>query len=105
MPSTCPCGQKFDMNHAMNCQRGGFVIMRHNNLRDFEANLLKSMHNDVEIEPSLQNITNEQITGNTNDEARPDIRARGVWRAGQNSFFDIRLTNVNANSQKHQTNS
>ena len=19
MPSTCPCGQKFDLNHAMNC--------------------------------------------------------------------------------------
>ena len=37
------------------------------------------------------------------DEARPDIRTGGVWRQGQNAFFDIRLTNVNANSQKHQT--
>ena len=26
-----------------------------------------------------------------------------MWRPGQNEFFDIRLTNVNANSQKHQT--
>ena len=26
-----------------------------------------------------------------------------VWRPGQNAFFDIRLTNVNENSQKHQT--
>ena len=31
------------------------------------------------------------------------MRARGVWRQGQNAFFDIRLTNVNPNSQKHQT--
>ena len=61
------------------------------------------MHNDVEIEPALQKITNEKIPGNTNDEARPDIRARGVWRPGYYAFFDIRLTNVNANSQKHQT--
>ena len=66
---------KFDLNHAMNCKRGGFVIVRHNNVRDFEANLLKTMHNDVEIEPALQEIMNEKIPGNTNDEARPDIRA------------------------------
>ena len=103
MPSTCPCGQNFDLNHAMNCKREGFVIMRHNNIRDFEANLLKTMHNNVEIEPVLQEITNEKMPGNTNDEARPDIRARGVWRSGQNAFFNIRLTNVNANYQKHQT--
>ena len=37
----------------MNCKIAGFVIMRHNNVRDFEANLLKTMHNDVEIEPAL----------------------------------------------------
>ena len=57
----------------------------------------------VEIEPTLQEITNEKIPGNTNDQARLDIRARGVWKSGQNAFFDIRLTNVNAISQKHQT--
>ena len=34
------CGQKFDITHAMNCKRGGIVILRHNNIRDFEANLL-----------------------------------------------------------------
>ena len=42
------------------------------------------------------------IPCNTNDKARPDIRARGMWRPGQNAFSDICLTNVNANSQKHQ---
>ena len=62
----------------MNCKRGGFIIMRHNNVRDFEANLLKRMDNDIEIEPALQEVTNEKIPGNTNDEARPDIRVRGV---------------------------
>ena len=41
--------------------------MRYNNIRDFEANLLKTMHNDVEIEPAPQEITHEKIPGNTND--------------------------------------
>ena len=34
-------------------------------------------------------------------DARPDLRARGVWRQGQNAFFDIRLTNTKAPLQKH----
>ena len=30
MPSKCPCGQKFDVTHAINCKRGEYVITRHN---------------------------------------------------------------------------
>ena len=47
-------------------------------------------------------IIKEQ-TDDLKNKARPDIRARGVWRQGQNAFFEIRLTNVNAKSQKNQT--
>ena len=91
MPSKCPCGQKY---------LSRFVVMRHNNVRDFEANLLNTIQNDVEIEPALQKIGNERIGGRTEDEVRPNIRARVVWRQGQNAFLDIQLTNVNANSKK-----
>ena len=45
----------------MNCKRGGFIIMRHNDIRDFEANLLKRVRNDVEIEPPLQLLTHENL--------------------------------------------
>ena len=72
-------------------------------LWDFEANLLNTIQNDVEIEPALQKIDNERIGGSTENEARPDIRARMVWRQGQNAFLDIRLTNVNANLKKNRT--
>ena len=54
MRSKCPCGQKYNLNHDVNCKRGGFVVMRHNNVRGFEANLLNTIQNDVEIEPALQ---------------------------------------------------
>ena len=99
MPTKCPCGQKYVLNHTMNCRTGGFVVVRHN-ARDFEANILKTIQNDIEIEPARQKIYNKRTDGHTGNEARPDIRARGVWRQGQNAFFDIRLTSVNNNSQK-----
>ena len=53
LPSKCACGQQYDVTHALNCKKGGFVIIRHNNIRDFEANLLKKVCSDVETEPQL----------------------------------------------------
>lgn len=105
LPSKCPCGQRFDVTHAMNCKRGGFVIMRHNDIRDFEANLLKRVCNDVEIEPPLQPLTNEHLErGAINtDSARLDVRARGFWRRGQNAFIDVRVTNPGAATQSQKS--
>ena len=34
LPSMCACVSRFDVQHAMNCNKGGFVIKRHNNVRD-----------------------------------------------------------------------
>ena len=60
------------------------------------------MCKDVEIEPPLQPVTEERLTASTliGDEARPDVRARGFWRNGQNAYFDIRVTNADAESQR-----
>ena len=100
MPSKFPCGQNYNLNHAMHCKRDGFIDMRHNNVRDFWTNLLTTIQNDVEIEPALQKIDNESIEGHTGDEARLDIRVLGEWWQVENAFSDIRSTNVKASSQK-----
>ena len=34
LTSKCPCGSKFDVCHALSCGRGGFLIMRHDEIRD-----------------------------------------------------------------------
>ena len=59
IPSKCVCGERFDVNHAMICMKGGFVVQRHNELRDLEAELLNLVCKDVETEPVLQDITGE----------------------------------------------
>ena len=57
--------------------------MSHNNVRDFEAEMLSKIVNDVETEPELQLVTGEIIEGLSGNASRPDIKARGVlWRAG-----------------------
>ena len=84
LPSTCVCGHAFDINHAMNCKRGGFVTIRHNEVRNFEATLLSKVCCDVEVEPSLQPLTGEVMQAGVTkgDQARLDVRARGFWRRG-----------------------
>ena len=85
--SQCPCSHQYNVNHALYCKRGGFVIIKHNNIRDSEANLINQVYSDVEVEPHFQSINWENINGLTGDDARPDIRARSVWQNEQNAFF------------------
>ena len=93
MPGTCPCG------HALNCKKGGFVTIRHNNITDYEGNLLTKIHTDVETEPSLQPIEGEIVNGIPGDNDKPGVRASGIWRDGKNAFFDVRITNTNSASK------
>ena len=45
----------------MACERVGFIIQRHNELRDLEAEMLRMVCSDVEVEPVLQEVTGETI--------------------------------------------
>ena len=60
----------------MMCQRGGFIIQRHNELRDLEVEMLRMVCNDVE-EPVLQGVTAETLNHGANKapDARFDIHA------------------------------
>ena len=48
---------------CMICMRGGFVIQRHNELRDLEPELLNMVYKDVATEPLLQDIRDLKIQG------------------------------------------
>jgi hypothetical protein len=108
LPTTCPCGKKFDVTHALSCGKGGFVIERHDSIKNTLTTMLTKVCLDVESEPHLIPITKKTFTNktaNTKDEARPDIKAKSFWQRGQTAFFDVRVTHVNSESQKHQSTS
>ena len=44
----------FTVEHALSCPRGGFLFVRHNEIRDCIAHLLKEICHDVCVEPVLQ---------------------------------------------------
>ena len=48
-------------------------------------------------------LEGEIITDLTSVNARPDVRARGFWREGQNAFFNVRITKTNSESPRHLT--
>ena len=104
LPTNCVCGQKFNMDHALQCGNGGYVIRRHNRIRDLFAHLLNEVAAGVHTEPSLETLTGEalQNRANTRDEARPDIAARGFWQECAMAFFDVKVFNPFATTHLNQ---
>ena len=81
LPNKCVCDQDYTVEHALNCSRGGFISTRHNDVRDFTAELLSEVCKDVAVEPVLTPLTGEKFalkTANKEDHARLDVSARGV---------------------------
>ena len=93
IPSTCSCGSKMDIQHAMSCKKGRFITIRHNDL-------LTEVCKDVDIEPQLLPVmgeTFENRTANTSNEASVDKKSRGFWVRDQQAFFDVRVFDPNPN--------
>ena len=107
LPTTCACGSPFSIDHCLNCHQGGFIISRHNGIRDLTAKLLSEVCHHVMVEPSMQPLSGESLhprTAITSDNARLDIRADGFWDcAWQRVFFDVRIFNPTAQSCCNQS--
>ena len=97
LATTCVCGKANDIDHSLTCKKGGFVTMRHNALRNAEAALMKEVCRDVEVEPELIPVDDEELQRSTTsqDKARLDISARGLYGQMERVFFDVRVTHPN----------
>ena len=71
----------------MSCKKGGFVTIRHNDLR---TKIVSEVCKDTEIEPKFLSLSGKELIGRTtnlSNEARLDIKAHGFWKRGQQIFF------------------
>lgn len=98
-PSFCACGAKNTIDHTLVCMKGGFVSLRHNALRDLNAELQREVCKDVVVEPQLLPLEQDlEISGTSANRAAPDISSRGLWSTFQRTFFDVRVLHPNAPS-------
>ena len=74
--------------------------MRHNRIRDMEADLMREVCHNVQIEPELLPIESDRLSrgSNTAEKARLDVAGVGVWGAYEKTFLDIRIMHPNAPS-------
>ena len=75
-----------DVQHAMSCKKGGFVTLRHNDMRELTANLLVEVCKDVDIKPQLLPETGETFqnrTANISNEVIVNIRSMGILDVGR----------------------
>ncbi|CAB0005423.1 unnamed protein product, partial [Nesidiocoris tenuis] len=98
LPSSCDgCGAAFDLNHALNCKKGGLVKRGHDSVRDDCLEIAKLVWGGAVREPVLRN-------GNDGSpELVADMKLHGVWDSVRPAFFDHRIINADAASHSSRT--
>ena len=100
-PLKCECGNNFTVEYTLSCARGGFPTIRHDEIRDLTAHLLREVCNDVRIEPELQPVPPNQLSGATANSqygARIDISANSAWEGRHENV--LRRESLHAPSNK-----
>ena len=64
-PTHCTYGEPFSITHALSCPKVGYLSIRHKEMRDLTADLLSEVCHSVSIEPHLQPMSGEVLSGST----------------------------------------
>ena len=94
----------FTVEHALSCPRGGFLFVRHNEIRDSIAHLLKKICHDVSVEPAWPSaidwgsLSYHSVV--VDDGAHLGTGLGGV--SHQCVFFDVRVFNPYTPSYQYQ---
>lgn len=100
-PFHCGCGVKNSLDHTLKCMKGGYVAMRHNAVRDINAEFQKEVCRDVVTEPQLIPLKNEIVNGTQADQAATDVSSRGMWSTFERTFFDVQVIHPNCPSYQN----
>ena len=84
--------------HTLSCPTGGYPSIRHNELRDITAVLLKEICSDITVEPPLQSLTGEASAVHDNKHSWRGSQIvhqckRFLGRRFERAFFDVRVFN------------
>jgi len=115
LPHRCEgCGERFSVEHAMSCKKGGLVMLRHNDVVAEWHHLCAKALGSTAItdEPLIhtsRDVRQAGANGNGNGnvttpqpELRGDIAAHGFWRRGTTTIFDVRITDTEVASNRGQ---
>ena len=107
LPTACVCGQPFHVDHALSCSHGGYLGLRHNEVRDLLGEVLEDTCVNVCLEPALKPLEGEKLSpsANSTENARVDIQAGGFWGASRHerAYFDVRVFYPHARSHCHRS--
>ena len=82
LASKCVYGEKYTICHTLSCKKGGFVVQRHDGVRNLLTSLIGKVCTNVEVEPQLQPLDNERFnlrSAVTSPKARLDFKADFSW--------------------------
>ena len=106
LPSRCDgCQQRFTVEHALQCKKGGLIHSRHDDFaqewHELCAKALKP--SNVSDEPAIPHAQTQGTQGNRAPlppDLRGDIGAHGFWQRGRTAIFDVRITDTDAPSYR-----
>jgi len=120
LPRMCDgCGETFTVEHALNCKKGGFVGIRHDDCRDEFGDLCSKALTSARVttEPMIHYGGNERVTRQTNgasntsnnnnssthgEEQRGDLGVHGFHTRQMTTIFDFVITNTDGPSYGRQ---
>ena len=99
MPATCDgCGAAFNLEHSLDCRKGGLVIQRHNEIRDALGDLASIAFRNGIKEP----VVKEANIRDGTPALIADISIRGLWEPQAVALLDVRVVDTDAPSHIHR---
>jgi len=104
LPANCDgCGEKFSLQHALDCPFGGLIKIGHNQMRDECSRLTQMAWGNVQVEPMVREVSTKP--GKKDKSLQADFSARGIWESQRLCFFDNRIIDADTPGRLNQNTS
>ena len=91
--------ESFTLQHGLDCPKGGLIIWRYNEIRDYLGDMAALVWPQVIREP----VVREGDPASGDPGLRLDLGIRGVWQPQVEALFDIRVIDTDAPSYRRRS--